>query len=674
MLDNRGWSARVRSVGAFVRSAGLDLAYPLLVLVVVGILSGLGLSGSSIALLSESGKPDSQAVVVGTPRVLRSDEWLVDSPLRTGRVRADFPAGNTYGMGTPDVNDSWQPLLPARNVGAALYSPFNLPLLLPLAQGFALSWWLPFAACALGLYAWLRAMRVGKWVALAASLITVFSPAVEWWSTSLVIAIASAVVPCALLIGAARVWSRRPRLAVGTAILAGLAAAGLPWWYQPWSLVAGVFVGGVTLLWGLSDPQRRRPFVFTALLAGAIFVGEELVYLVHERAYYEALTNTVYPGARRLSGGGVPFWKLFTSIVPFSFLGKTGTSLRTENFTELAMGWTLALPVSIAVGILGRRGLRGDRDRTLIVGTGLLALVLSSWCVVAWPTILAKITFLDYVPPSRMAPFVGFFGTVLLALLLGPRDRRERVLGEISWVGALGTGGVMAVLVAWEARAFRDQALPGLSRTAIGLAVLATAVVVTLLCTRWWGAAAVLATVLAISSGVLVNPLVQGAGALDNSGPARLVRHLDRTQVAPTHGAWAADSPYVDGLLNGEGVNSLSSFNNPVDEKGWRVLDPHGTYEKQWNRFAYISFDWDPAMKGVRVQNPELDNLIVSISPCSERLAKLHLRMVVSSHPLDASCLVPVGRFKWMGATQSVYRRKPSPVASLRRSGPGPGT
>jgi hypothetical protein len=669
MPGDRGGTSQsddlIQRARAFIGSAGVDFWYPVLVLLAIGILSGLGLSGSSIGALSASGKPDSQAIVAGTPRAIRSDEWLADSPMRTGIVRAGFPTGRTYGLGTPDVTGSWQPLLPARNLGAAWFSPFNLPLvLLPLNQGFALGWWLPFAACALGMYAWLRAMRISRGVALAASLITVYAPASQWWSFSMVLILALALIPCALLVAAARTWPRRPRLAVGTAILAGLAAAGLPWWYQPWALVAGIFVGGITVLWGLSEPERRRPFIFSALIAGAIFAGEELVYFLHERAYYDALTNTVYPGARRSDGGGVPLWRMFTSVVPFSLFGKTGSALNQQNLTEVSMGWTLALPLGLTVAALGRRGLRSDPERTLLIGTGLLGLLLTSWCVVAWPTILGQITFLDYIPPQRMAPFIGLFGTVLLALLFGQRERRERILRELGRSGTFITVGAMAFLTAWAATEFKVQALPPLPRTQLWLAVIVTIIVVGLLCSRWWAAALVLATALAVSSGILVNPLVKGTGALDNSTAARTVRQIDKTSVAPFHGTWAADDIFASGLLNGEGVNSLSSFNNPVDAQGWRKLDPQNTYQNQWNRYGYIVFSWDTNSPFLTVDNPAIDAVKVFINPCSRKLSAFNLRMVVASHPLTASCLVPAGHFRWMNIQFSVYRR----VAALATS------
>ena len=365
----------------------------------------------------------------------------------------------------------------------------------------------------------------------------------------------------------------------------------------------------------------------------------------------------MYPGQRRSSGGGVAFWKLLSSFVPFSFLGKTGSTLRKQNLTEMAMGWTVALPIGALVAVLGRRALRRDRDRILVVGTLLLALGLASWCVVAWPTLLAKVTFLDYVPPYRLAPFVGFFGTVALALLFGQRDRRERLLHELGWVGALVIGAAMAALAWWATTEFRRQALPGLSNTELWLAVLATGVVTTLLCTRWWGPAAALAAALAITSGIMVNPLVQGVGALGSSPAASQVRHLDRTVVAPHHGTWAADTVLVDALLNGEGVNSLTSFNNPVDTRGWRRLDPDDVYQKQWNRFGYISFSWNTAVSEPIIHSPAKDYVIVTINPCSARLTAFRLRMIVSSDALHAPCLAPAGRLEWMGTRDFLYRR-----------------
>lgn len=638
--------------------SGLDLWFPVAVFVAVIILTILGWSGSSVSLYSASGHTNESAVVAGQPRPIRSDEWQTSAPLRIGRVQGGFPDSATFGMGRVDLTDSWTPVLPSRSLGAALFSPFNLPLtLLPLNQGFALSWWLPFAACCLGLYAWLRAMKVSPIFSLAAAVITTMAPAAVWWSYSMVLIIGLAAIPAALIVAATRMWQRRRRLAIATAVVAALAAAGLPWWYEPWAYVAAVFIGGVTFLWGISDRVQRRSFLLLAGIAGAVFVSEELVYWLHEREYYEALTNTVYPGQRRFEGGGVPVGRLLSSINPFSFFGTSGDSLQYSNWTELSSGWTIAAPVAFAVTALTRRTIWRDRDRILLLGTVGLSILLTSWCLVRWPGILAKVTFIDLVSPERVGPFVGMFGTICLALLLGVPERRTRVLEELRRSGVWIVVGVTALIAAWGATELKILAFPAMSVRSLWLSVLVIAVVVALLLTRWWRWALGLAIAMAVVSGAMVNPVTDGIGALGDSHAATLVRKLDRTTIASSDGAWAADSGYVNGLLNAQGVNSLSSFNNPVSARGWRILDPDGKYEVEWNRYAYIIFDWKPGLTQPQMSNPAPDGVIVSADPCDSRLTRLNLRLVVATETLDAPCLRDVARFRWMGTNTIVYER-----------------
>src|SRR5438105_12304540 len=70
-----------RPVTARVRSAGLDLWYPVVVVFVVGVLSAFAISGSSLAALEPSGSPGSSAVIAGHVRPIRSDEYIAISPI-----------------------------------------------------------------------------------------------------------------------------------------------------------------------------------------------------------------------------------------------------------------------------------------------------------------------------------------------------------------------------------------------------------------------------------------------------------------------------------------------------------------------------------------------------------------------------------------------------------------
>jgi hypothetical protein len=649
---------QLRSAADRVRRVRIDLWFPIVVVGFVLLLSAFGVSGSSVSIYSPSGAPDSAALVTGEPRQIRSDEWLAWSPMKTGRVQAGFPATQTYGLGEVELGDSWRPQLPSRSIGAALYSPFNLPLVvLPLEQGFALMWWLPFVACSLGLYAWLRAMRVDATVALAASLITTTAPSAVWWSGWLCQIIGAAAIPCAILVAATRLWERRRGWAIAVAVGGALAAANLPWFYQPWALACGLFIGGVTALWGLAVAERRRPFLLVVAIAGGLFAIESLVYLLHERSYYEALQDTVYPGQRRSDGGGINIGLAFSSLFPFALAGDPGDTLVHNNLSEVSMGWTVLLPLTASIAALARRTLLRDRERVLLFGTLVLATFLSAWCFIRFPASLARLTGLTLIPPERMAPLLGFFWTVGLSLVLADAKRRAAVWRELGRSGAVVVTAVTTIVAAWGSSRFRLDYLEPIGFLRSWGPVVLVAVLAALLFTRWRAVAVVTAVVVAVVSGVLVNPLTVGLGALDDSRASALVERLDERFVERGDGAWAADDIYVNGLLNAHGVRSLSSFNDPVVPSGWRVLDPRGRQEAAWNRFAYIFFDWSPEQTGVTIENPTQDQISVRIDPCNPRLDRLSLRAVVSEEPLTAACLAERARFRWQGRQFRVYER-----------------
>jgi hypothetical protein len=630
------------------------------VLFMFAVVTTLGISGSSLAIWSESGSPDRSALLTGRPLPIRSDEWLVSSPIKIGQVRAGFPSKRVFGMGTIDAQRTWRSQIPSRSAGGALFAPYNLPLvLLPPSHGFAAAWWLPFAVGALALYAWLRLMGVQPGVALASSLLVTSAPACVWWSNWAVLQIACAAVPSALLVWAVRLWNYRPRAALVVGALSGLSAAPLPWTYQPWAIPVCLFTAAVTLLWALSQRPWRRALVFVGAAAGLIFAAESLVYYLHERSYYVALGHTVYPGARRFAGGGFDIGLLFSSLFPFALAGPDGRALTQSNLSEVSMGWTIALPAALGALAFGRRQLRRDPDRAVLYGTALVAVVLSSWCLVEWPTPLAKISFMTFSPPGRTAPMIGYFGVVLLALVLGTPDRRAALAKTLQGAGAPAVGVALSLLAFYGAVQFQRAYLPHLSKFDVALPVFVVGLLTAILLTRWSLLGLAFAAGLSVLSAGAVNPLVHGLGELRESHAAQLVRNIDRQMVAPHQGTWASDSLLANGLLNGQGVNSLSSFNDPVSVTGWRALDATSQYESLWNRFARIVFRWTPG-KDLKIEAPQADLVLVYVDPCDGRLSALRLQVVLASEPLDEPCLQEIDRLRWQGESLTLYSRTPS--------------
>src|SRR5262249_45911978 len=131
---------------------------------------------------------------------------------------------------------------------------------------------------------------------------------------------------------------------------------------------------------------------------------------------------------------------------------------------------------------------------------------------------------------------------------------------------------------------------------------------------------------------------------------------IDKHVVRPVGGNWAAEGLAASALLNGQGASSLSSYNDPVDSKAWRVLDPDGRFEPAWNRLGYIDFLWDPTAREPIIENPEADVVRVRVDPCDARLARLRLVAILAEHAVDAPCLRKLDTLHWHGEHLSAYR------------------
>ncbi|MET0864202.1 MAG: hypothetical protein ABWZ98_07690, partial [Nakamurella sp.] len=155
--------------------------FPLLLLLLLLAFVAFGISGSSTGNwwgYFESGTDPS--LLRGTPRPIRSDEWLVQSSWVVSQIQQGFPVFNgTFpgGMDATVQNDlpvwEWSSLFRPHVVGF---------LLLPLDQGMAIRWWLPGLSLIAAAYVLLVTLLPRRPITSAA-LATVFflSPLIQWW-------------------------------------------------------------------------------------------------------------------------------------------------------------------------------------------------------------------------------------------------------------------------------------------------------------------------------------------------------------------------------------------------------------------------------------------------------------------------------------------------------------
>jgi hypothetical protein len=610
--------------------------FPAAVAVLVLTLGTLGLTTSSVGIYGTATGASEAAsgTVFGPPRNIRSDEWYVRTPwvLRQGAL--GYPEEVESAMGTHDVAVLAD--LPTGGWGLLLRPHSIWYQLTGVERAFALEWWTFAFLQLVGTYALLSVLTRRPLLAALSALLVTLSPATQWWSTpAAFIAIGYGSLAAAAAIGAVR--TRRTARRVLLAIGAGLATAGfLATLYVPWQIGTALVLAPVGLaalaaeVWTADD--RRRALLRIALvggIAGAIGLGTFGVFALQHRETFDAVAGTVYPGEQPATEGGSADLRVFWGAAYDSFSSaKTTAEVNGRNQSENGSGLVLLVPVLAAVYALASAGrLRWD-PRSLPLAAALMgALVVASWMLLPVPGWIGQFALLTRVNPGRLFLPMSFAGAVALGLLaarlLEPDVRLAR------WQ-QLACAAVFALPQAWAAGQYTVDG----ARIDLRIAVVLLAVVVVgtalALGRRPASGLGVLALFLAWQSSAIV-PLQRGADRILESDLHQAVVELDARAAEEADGWAAFDSdPFVKGTLTAAGVNHLTGVSPYPDAEAWRQIDPTGTNEGTWNRYAHISFTPGAAGSSPAFRVLAPDAVAVTLDPCGPDLLRIGTRFVVT--------------------------------------------
>jgi hypothetical protein len=611
----------------------------------LAVLSALGIHQSSLPLNSVSTSAPGNALVVGSPLEVRSDEWLRWSPDVITEWSVDGWAERRSLLETP-VSDSGLTVL----LDWVLDTETRIAGLLPREQAFALWWWFPIFASGFAVYVLIRRFGASRGLAAAGMTLFLTSPVNPWWSF-LPSRVAWVPISAVLVLHSA---GRQTRWrSMGLALLAGALIARLPSSpYAPWSIVFSIGAGALLLdLWhreGVRWRERR-----TLLAAPVATLGLVGLWWLDVGDRYRVLAATEYPGSRRETGGTIDLPSMWSGV--FDGLHPTDSWSRElvgSNLSEVAMGWTILLVPALAllIGTSPRRGARPARP-PLAWSTG-VTLLLLLWSQFEWPDILTTANPLALVPGERVTQILGMWIAILLVILMGSEQIRSHRLHSLL------VGGVVLAL-GFRAASQHQSFFPGTSSgvlisIAVGSAVLSAALVHS----RSRAAALAVTASLAVASVATVNPIVVGVGDLVDSEAARISGGVRGDASARV----ASDDFTVGPLFQIGGWRMLSGqqYWGP-DEESWSVLDPFGTKQAEWNRgTSYVTFAWDPAVAEAEIAAVQPDLIVVRIDPCATALAELNVGWIVSSRPLDGVCLTEVAKFNWRDMPRWILRRETS--------------
>ena len=564
---------------------------------------GLSISGTSIASWSTfMGEGASfQGTLFGFNRIVRSDEWLVFTPMAGSQVLTGFPAvsGLLRGGGTDVTLIYAQPSLAV----ATLFRPFLWGyFVLGFDRGLALFWNLRLVAVFLVTFECGRLItrRNDYLSALAATMVT-FSPYVQWWfavngTAELFVFGQGLVLAFDRLLRAGRTTERW----LLSAIIGWLVGCYVLIVYPPWQVslfyVFALMGAGVLALRAQEVGKERllgdlRSCILPLAACLAVFVGACVLAVYQARDVVAAVSGSEYPGKRDLAGGGlVP--QLYE--IPLAVASALKGGSFPSNACEMAYYVSL-FPLGI---VLSLRQLWRRHDAMLVC---LLAaeLVLGVYCCVGMPLWLAKLLLLSNVQPLRAMIALGYLDVALLVRSLALGDEGAQAGCQAMRDGSRSPvlrrilGPLVALLLALAyclvgrlgAPAAMDAWMMALTCSYTFLLAAVALVSKDLLCGRPRGELLLMASATIVLVGACVNPVQQGTAALSRNPYVQSVR-----QISSVDGdaLWLTDDSILGQATVFAGARCATSVNTYPNTGFWEQVDPGGRHREVYNRYCHF--------------------------------------------------------------------------------------
>lgn len=558
-----------KRVNAFVFKWRYALAGVYLLVTIVFELSGSSLGMWATTLDGELG----QGLLLGTPRWMRTDEWATSLAMVFAQFNDEsgfLPYfGEVFRGASTDMYWLNAPVFDY----ASLFRPFMWGyFVLGLAKGLAFWWNARFIVLLMLSFEFaLRFFGKSRRLALAYALLVSLAPAVTWWGMSDHMIYIQALFLVAVAFLKASSWPKRFGFATLFFYVFGCYVLVV---YPAWQVPFGLLIAVCGIVYAV---QNRKSFCWKpaqlvlCCLPGIVFLAVSFMYIVATSAEtVQVVTNTVYPGKRLEFGGADPAYLL---RYPMSlFVPLTTGGLSTDRVDMLSSFFDLA-----PLGLLWALYLifaKKQRDG-LLISLVVLDLFFIAYYVLGFPEIVAKLTLMSYTTSERMVVVIGYTNLLLLfkaCSLASPKD---------GW-HAKGVVAVIFGLVLCAVSYFIEPAYMGWAKLAVEFALLAFTAFFFLAKKEDWIVIAALA--IALFGGAMVNPVQQGIAPVQDDGLIEKIRELK----ASSNKRWLSETDWAENIPVLGGAPTISSTHTYPDMELWSVLDPDGSDDLFYNRYAHL--------------------------------------------------------------------------------------
>lgn len=596
-----GKSLRFRSIQFIIRSEFLLLIYVFLAancllplkrlygflykfrvfacILLFGFLVANNVNFSSVGMWNKQIQPSTNVqnggLIYGTPRAIRSDEWLVNVP----RMMAG--SYNHYGMYNDVVRAE-----KAESLSATGYFLDYCALAVPDSWGYyifgperGLSFMWSFRMVFGFLFSFELCLILSgrkKVLSFLGAAIIWFSSYNMWWSLQSTMFAATAVTVLFYYMIVADTKARRLIYGIATAIAAANFTVVLyPAWQVPFAWTV-LFLAAWIIFDNRQHINRYRWKDYAIIVLSLLFaVSLVLRFLAVDKNYIHAVMNTAYPGNRFLYGG-FSLTKGFGYLAEMlAFQGKLANPSETGCFF-------LAFPLGIVMLFQGLVQKKGRDSQLWFLAIPTIFTLL--YCCFELPKLLCSLTLMKYSTPARAVDVLQYQCVLAIMAAYG-KCRANRGL-PIFIDGALTVAGV------YPAISTGMEQVPG-SRVFILVAGIVSCIAAMILITGYYTRISkVMIYIISLGlivNGMMVNPIMKGIGSITSKPLYREVRKIV-TQDPEAKWIGMNDLTLPEYLISC-GARTVNSVNYIPNMEFWKRFDPSGEQQFIYNRYAHIVID-----------------------------------------------------------------------------------
>jgi hypothetical protein len=574
-------------------------------------------------------------LILGQPRAIRSDEWLVYTPKLISSIKNNFsPANQNMGLGENFVAQGF----PVKHWRVIFHPNQWFFFFLPLEQAFSAYWWFLSVLMILGVYFLFLILTKNIFISIFSSIIFFFTPFNQWWTytLSLFLGYGSFILIFFILILKEKKIFKRIFYLFGITYFL-LCFAFIQ--YPPFQVAVFYVIAFLALGLFLKNIKQFNKndylfFIFSFFFVFLVSIFTLGKFYFEVKGVIDVIRNTVYPGKRFVADGQGSILHLLNGFYNLQLVSDLKGSAIYTNQSEASNFFLLsffALPLYFWIAF---NQIKNKKIDWLFLGLNIIFLVLLFWYLFPWSKILSKFSLFYLVPKKRVVIGIGICAYILMFYFLILKVKKDTFYSYLSIFLSFLTFFINLYIGFY----FKYNYPVFIQNTYKIISIsLLSGLLLYLLLAQHKKIFLILFFLFSFYSTYQVNPLYIGLDPILNTPLAKEIRKIAK-ETKNQYFFVNYGSIVLEDYPQANGAKSLSGVYYYPQFEWLRKLDPQKKYESIYNRYAHTNFFYNPEIKDKFVLWGG-DNYGVNINPCDRFFIDMKANYYLFNEKVNYKCL-----------------------------------